>query len=118
VVITDGSPDVIKGILAVGEEFLQGHLAIAILVGFLEGLVQALAHSGARLGFLQRDAAGAAGVDLAEARGGAAVVQKLLLADRRVLVRVEAGELRRTRKSGRGRAKLSYGWQVRERVGC
>jgi hypothetical protein len=26
--------------------------------------------------------------------------------------------VRRTRKSGRGRAKLSYGWQVRERVGC
>ena len=56
--MTDGSPDVIKGILAVGEEFLDGHLAIAILVGFLEGRIQALAHSGARLGFLQRDAAG------------------------------------------------------------
>lgn len=25
--------------------------------------------------------------------------------------------VRRTRKSGQGRAKLSYGWQVRERVG-
>jgi DUF1680 family protein len=32
-------------------------------------------------------------------------------------VRQETGYLRRTRKSGQGRAKLSYGWQVRERVG-